>query len=80
MYPFSDKEIATVPVLTNNKDATFGFNLSDDELYGRTYIKDLSDTKSSLASKVFGNCKQSRRKLRGAYITHIDGLPVFSTA
>ena len=49
-------------------------------IYGRTYIKDLFDTKSSSAAKVFGNTKRSRRKLRGAFITHIDGTPVFSTA
>ena len=50
LYPFSNKEIVTVPVLPNSKDATFGFTFSNNELYGQTYIKDISDTKSSLTS------------------------------
>ena len=80
VYPFADKENATVPVLPSTKDDSFGFKLQDDDLYGRTYIKDLNDTKSSSAAKVFGDTKRSRRKLRGAFITHIDGAPVFSTS
>ena len=79
VYPFADKETIKVPVLPSTKDSSFGFQLQDDDLYGRTYVKELSDTKSSTAAKVFGNIKNSRNKLRGAFITHIDGVPVFST-
>ena len=34
------------------KDNFFGFNLQDDELYGRAYINDLQDTKNSSAAKI----------------------------
>ena len=80
VYPFSNKEIATLPVLENNKDESFGFEFADDDLTGRNFVRDLKNTKSSSAAKMFGNFDCSRKKLRGAYITHIDNTPVFSTA
>ena len=80
VYPFSAKENAVVPVLPNTLDPSFGFELKYCKLSGCTYIKDVNDTVSSSAAKLFGTCKQSRCKLRGAFITHIDGNPVFSTA
>ena len=79
LYPFADKEIATIPVLPSNKDSSFGFKLQDDDLFGRSYIKEIFDNKSSSAAKVFGNITRSRPKLRGAFITHVNGVPVFST-
>ena len=60
-------------------DPSFGFDLKDCKLSGCTYIKDVDDTVSSSAAKLFGTCKQLRCKIRGAFITHIDGNPVFST-
>ena len=79
-YTFSAKETAVYPVLLNTLDPSFGFDLKDCKLSGCTYIKDVDDTVSSSAAKLFGTCKQSRCKLCGAFITHIDGNPVFSTA
>ena len=80
VYPFSEKEVATLPVLDSNKDDSFGLALANDELSGRTFIRDIKNNKSSSAARMFGNFNRSRKKLRGAYITHIDNAPVFSTA
>ena len=80
IYPFSEKENATISVLPNNADESFGFKLRDDELYGRTFVQDVANTKSSSAAKAYGDFKRSCWKLRGAFITHIDNEPVFSTA
>ena len=43
-------------------------------------INKISDTKNIFAAKIFSNVKQSRATLRGAFVTHINGVPVFSTA
>ena len=67
-------------MLPSNKDASFGLQLQDDDLSGRTYIKEIADTKSSSAAKIFNNAKRSRATLRGAFVTHINHVPVFSTA
>ena len=80
VYPFANKETATVTVQPNAKEDSFWSDLRDDELYGQAYIEDLQDTKNLSAAKVFGNAKRSRRKQQGAFITHIDSTPVFSTA
>ena len=32
VYPFTNKQIATIPVLPNNKDEHFGLTLADDDL------------------------------------------------
>ena len=80
VYPFSDKQTATIPVLAKDTDPLFGFKLRDDDLLGRSYVEDLIDAKTSSAAKSFWTCKSSRRHLRGVFITHINGIPVFSTA
>lgn len=79
IYPFSEKETVTVPVLPKNKSDTFGFKLRDDELFGRTFVEGVNNTKTSSAAHTFGDFKRSHRKFKGAFITHIDGDPVFST-
>ena len=78
-YPFAEKETIKVPVLPSTKDASFGLKLQDDDIFGRTYIKELSNTKSLSAAKIFSNVKRSFNKLRGAFITHINGVLVFFT-
>ena len=80
VYPFSKKQTAVIPFHPSTADFSFGFDLKDCELSGRTYIKDVDDTATSSAARSFGTCKRSRSKLRGAFLTHIDGDPVFSTA
>ena len=54
--------------------------MKDYELSGCTYIKDAEDTVTFSAAKSFGTCKRSQTKLRGAFLTHFDGDPIFSTA
>lgn len=80
IYPFADKETIQVPILPSNKNSSFGLDLQDDDFSGRTYIKEIADTKSSSAAKIFNNIKRSRATLRGAFVIHINGFPVFSTA
>ena len=57
IYPFSEKETVTVPVLPHNKDESFGFKLRDDELFGRTFVEGVNNTKPSSAAKIFGDFK-----------------------
>ena len=80
VYPFSKKQTAVIPVHPSTADFSFGFDLKDCELSGRTYIKDINDTATSSAAWLFGTCKRLRSKICGAFLTHIDGDPVFSTA
>ena len=75
-YPFAEKEVSIVDVLTLNSSETFGFNLANDELYNRVYVKDIQA--KLCASKIFPTEKSSKRNLRGAYITHINGDRVFT--
>lgn len=57
IYPFSDKEIAIIPVLHNTTDVSFGFDFKDCKLSGWMYVQDIDDTVSSSAAKSFGTCK-----------------------
>ena len=50
-YPFAEKEVSIVDVPTSNSSETFGFNLANDELYNRVYVKDIQA--KSCASKIF---------------------------
>ena len=72
-YPFADKEIAIVNVPSTNKSESFGFDLADDELYQRVYVKELKA--GTCANNVF-KTKEGKRRLRGSYITHINGKHV----
>ena len=74
-----NKETIQVPVLEGNNDSLFGLQLQDNDLYGRTYIKETSAEKNSSAAKIFGNIKRSCNRLCDAFITHVNGVPVFST-
>ena len=80
LYPFSDKETAVIPVHPSTTHASFGFDLNDYDFSGCAYIKDVDDTVTSSAAKSFGTCKRLRTKLCGAFLTYINGDPVFSTA
>jgi hypothetical protein len=79
VYPFaSEKEIVIATIPDNNTDPTFGFQLGTDELYNHVYVKEIAA--KSCASNIFNNLKASRKILRGAFITHLNGNPVFSEA
>ena len=74
VYPFADKEIIDVPVLTNDKNEQFGLQLCNNNLYDRIYIKKIE--KKSSVDKAFN--KSTINKLKGSFITHINNDPVFS--
>ena len=75
VYPFADKQIIDVPIQSHNKDKRFGFQLRDDDLYDRVYIEEIK--KKSSVEKAFN--KSTLKQLKGSFITHIDGDPVFNT-
>ena len=79
VYPFADKEDVTLTVNPKAKDDSFGFQFASDNLTGRTYVKEVTDSVSSTATKAFKTLKTSRNCPRGVYITHIDNVPVFSS-
>lgn len=79
IYPFVDEETIKVIVLPSNKDPSFSLKLQDDDLSGRSYIKELADTNTSSAAKMFGNVKQSRNKLHGVFVIHINAITVLFT-
>ena len=71
MYPFADKEDVTLTVNPKAKDDSFGFQLASDNLTGRTYVKEVTDSVSSTAAKAFKTLETSCNCLCGVYITHI---------
>ena len=64
-----------VRIVSGDNNKQFGFKLSDDELYGQLYINKIKE--KSTVEKTFN--KTTYDKLKGSFITHIDGNPVFST-
>jgi hypothetical protein len=78
VYPFAEKEIVIATIPDNNTDPTFGFQLGTDEIYYRVYVKEIAA--KSCASNIFNNLKAFRKRLRGVFITHLNGNPVFSEA
>ena len=66
VYPFSDKQVATIPVLSAATDLSFGLELKDNDLLGCTYVSNIKDTVTSSAAKSFGDIKRSQQKLCGA--------------
>ena len=79
VYPFSDKHVTVIYVLFTVKDLSFGLELKYDDLLGSTYVLNIKDNVTSSDAKSFGDIKRSFQKPRGAYITHINNDPVFST-
>jgi hypothetical protein len=61
-------------LLPFNADPTFGFGLAEDELHDHVYMKEIAA--KSCASTIFNNLKASHKKLRGVFITHLNGNPV----
>ena len=80
MYPFANKEDVTLMISSKAKDDFFGFQLTSDNLTGRTYVKEVTDSVFSTTAKAFNTLESSCKHLCGVYITHIDNVPVFSTA
>ena len=75
VYPFEDRQFATIPVLPNDKHKRFGLTLADDDLMNRTYVKQIKDKSSAYEALP----ATRRSDLRNAFVTHINGDRVFST-
>ena len=43
VYPLSDKQIATIPVLPTATYSSFGLELKDDDFLGRNYVSNIKD-------------------------------------
>ena len=76
VHPFASTFVGTIPVPCQSD--TCGITTADDSLSHRAYVTAISSTSS--ASKLNRDLKSTLKKLRGAYITHVDGTPVFSSA
>ena len=76
VYPFADKEIAHIPVTSDDHHKHYGMSLADDELSGRVYVRKVAD-KSSVHRAI---PKSVLNRFKGSYITHINNTPVFDVA
>ena len=74
--PF-DKTLTKAITVSCNKP-TFGINLQSDEISNRVFIKDIQNKSSVAKSLNYEHLpKNKRRQIRGAYITAINGVPIF---
>ena len=76
IYPFSEKQTTVVHVSPIEDNLTFGFEMETDELHKRVYISDAS--KKSTASSIYKSKNGFQNNLKGAFLTHINDIPVFS--
>ena len=76
IYPFSEKQTPVVHVFPTEEDPTFSFEMETDELHRRVYISNAS--KKSTASYIYKSNNGFRNNLKGAFLTHINDIPVFS--
>jgi hypothetical protein len=59
-------------------DPLFGLELLEDEINGRAFVHDVKVNSS--ASRLYSSRKATRNKIRGAFITSINDIPVFDKA
>ena len=59
IYPFANSETAIIDYNPKAKDNKLGFQLLDDDLTGRNYIKDIEDKVGSSAASAFGSLATS---------------------
>ena len=62
VYPFAHKEVVEITANPKPKDETFVFNLTNDDLTGRTCVQDIDDSVFSTAAKAFNNNIKSSQK------------------
>ena len=72
VYPFSDSEVVTVPILPDDDIDNFGFDFCTDDLNGRVYVSGIKNN-SSVHNAL---TKAKLKRLKGAFITAINGDPV----
>ena len=74
-------EILTLDIRSSCNSPTFGLQIKTDEINNRVYIADVDKQSSADTSLNFQQlAKNKRRQLRGAYITAVNGTPVFDKA
>ena len=74
VYPFLDLQDVTIKVQANSKSEDFGLNVCEDEIYQRVYLHEFKKNPPAAKSVT----PKQRKDLRGLFITHVDGHPVFS--
>ena len=75
-YPFSEKQTTVVHVSPNEEDSTFGFEMKTNELHKQVYISNA--LKKSTASSIYKSKNGFKNNLKGAFLNHINNVPVSS--
>ena len=60
----------------SEEDPTFGFEMDTDELHKRVYISNAAQKSS--ASSIYKTKNWFWNNLKGAFLTHVNDVPVFS--
>ena len=76
IYPLLEKQTIVVCVSPDEDDPTFGFEMKTDKLHKRVYISNAS--KKSTAFSIYKSKGGFRNNLKGAFLTHINDVTVFS--
>merc|ERR1711884_826664 len=73
--------MGTLDIRSSCNSPTFGLQIKTDEINNRVYIADVDKQSSADTSLNFQQlAKNKRRQLQGAYITAVNGTPVFDKA
>lgn len=75
VYPFSKKEMITIPIILMDTNCYFSFQLYDGDLMGQIFVDKLKANLSVEQNIVRSTCNF----LCGSYIIHINGDPVYDT-
>ena len=76
IYSFSEKQTTIVHVSPTEDDPTFSFEMKTDELHKQVYISNA--LKKSTVLAIYKTKNGFRNNLKGAFLTHINDVPVFS--
>ena len=76
VYPFGSTFVGTIPVPCSNDNC--GISFADDSLTKRAYVTAIAPKSS--AAKLNRTIRDTLRKLRGSFITHINDSPVFNSS
>ena len=75
-YPFATTFEGTIPLPCSNEHC--GLVLADDSILMQSHVTDIVPESST--SKLMATLKQTMRKVKGACITKVGDIPVFSSA
>ena len=77
-YSFLENQTTVVHASLNENDPIVGFEMKTGVLYKLVYISNASS--KSITSSIYKFKKCFRNNLKGAFLTHINDIPVFSKA